>query len=67
MTGADAIFRDKLINHYNMFGPVPMIKRFKNGKYYIEFAGRGFDTVFATQDEAIERVRAWVRMVRDWK
>jgi hypothetical protein len=66
MTTADATFQRDLINHYNMFGPTPMIKKLGR-KYTISFAGRGFSTLYKTQDEAIQQVRAWVKMVRDWK
>lgn len=65
ISAADKIFQRDLINHYLMFGPMPMIKKLGR-KYTISFAGRGFSVLYKTKDEAVAQVRAWVAMVGQW-
>jgi len=66
MTTADAAFAQSFNNQYLCFGPMGMVKKLGN-KFIVEWNGRGFDTVFATKEEAMLKVRAWANMVREWK
>jgi hypothetical protein len=61
----DAAFAQNFLNQYLHFGPSGMVKKLGR-KFIVEWDGRGFDTVFSTKDEAMQRVRLWAQAVREW-
>lgn len=62
----DADFAKSFLTHYMMFGPSGMVRTLGT-KFIVEWAGRGFDTVFTTKEDAMLRVRAWAQAVRERK
>lgn len=61
----DTAFAQSFLNQYAMFGPSGMVRRL-GSKFIVQWADRGFDTVFDTKEDAMLRVRAWAQAVRGW-
>lgn len=62
----DAAFAKSFLNQYMMFGPSGMVRKLGR-KFIVQWHGRGFDTVFATKEEAMLKARAWAQAVREYE